>query len=88
MKTLLEVGDKIQRFDTAMTKEISSVYTITEVTKTLAKTQTKTFRREIDYSPIKPKKHTNKIIGKVYTKERINWTSPDYFLIELSGENK
>ena len=82
MKTKLEIGDKIQRFEVMLTKECDYLYEIISVTKTLAKTENKVFKRELDFNTKLPDKSKNKIIARVYTKDIQTWTSPDYFLIE------
>lgn len=81
---LLEVGDKIQRFEVLLTKEYDYLYEIINVTKTLAKTKYKTFSRELDFNTKHPENTKNKIIARVYTKESQSWTSADYFLVELT----
>lgn len=82
MKTQLEVGDKIQRFEVSLTKEFDNLYDIISVTKTLAKTKNKTFKRELVYGTKHPLNSKNKIIARVYTKEKQSFSSPDYFLVE------
>lgn len=82
MKTQLEIGDKIQRFEVMLTKEYDSLYEIISVTKTLAKTENKVFKRDLVYDTKHPENSKNKIIARVYTKEKQTWSSPDYFLVE------
>jgi hypothetical protein len=81
MKKQLEIGDKIQRFEVMLSREIDYVYVIDSVTKTLAKSKNQTFKRDLDFNTIHPKKSKNKIIARVYTKEPSTWSSPDFFLI-------
>ena len=82
MKTKLEIGDKIQRFEVRLSKEIDYIYVINCVTKTLAKSDNKVFKRDLINGTIHPEKSTNKIISRVQTKEKQGWTSPQFFLIE------
>jgi hypothetical protein len=82
MKTQLEIGDKIQRFEVMLTKEYDSLYEIISVTKTLAKTENKIFKRELHFNTKHPEKSKNKIVARVYTKEKQTWSSPDFFLVE------
>lgn len=82
MKTNLEIGDKIQRFEVMLTREYDFLDEVISVTKTLAKTKNKIFKRELVFNTKHPEKSKNKIIARVYTKERQNWSSPDYFLVE------
>jgi hypothetical protein len=82
MKTQLEIGDKIQRFEVNLTKEIPYITEIISVTKTLAKTESKTFNRGLIFDVAKPKNATNKIIVGVYSKGKRDWSTPSYFLIE------
>jgi tRNA A22 N-methylase len=81
MKTTLEIGDKIKRFEVMLTKEYDYIYEIISVTKTLAKTKDMVFKRELVFGTNLPVSK-NKIIAKVETKEKRPWSSPDYFLIE------
>lgn len=81
MKTQLEVGDKVQRFEVMMTREYESLYEVISVTKTLAKTENKVFKRELIFNTKHPENTKNKIIAMVKTKEKQNWSSPDYFLV-------
>lgn len=87
-KTKLEIGDKIQRFEVMLTKEYDSLYEIISVTKTLAKTENKTFKRELHYDTAFPKTSKNKIIARVYTKDPQTWSTPDYFLVESNNHQK
>jgi hypothetical protein len=82
MKTQLEIGDKIKRFEVRMSIEIDCTYTIDYVTKTLAKSEFTTFKRELVYQTGKPEKSTKKIVARVELKKSQGWSSPDYFLIE------
>lgn len=82
MKTQLEIGDKIQRFEVMLSREIDYIYVIDSVTKTLAKSGNTTFKRELIYNTLEPKNSKNKIIARVYTKAERGWSTPDYFLIE------
>jgi hypothetical protein len=83
MKTQLEIGDKIKRFEVRMSIEIEYTYIIDSLTKTLAKSEDTIFKRDLNYDTIKPKKSTKKIVARVYLKEKTtSLTSPDYFLIE------
>ena len=84
IKTQLEIGDKIQRFEVSLTREVDAIYVITSVTKTLAKCQNKTFKRMLDFDAKKPIKSKNKIIAKVYINEKTSWSSPDYFLVKTN----
>lgn len=81
-KVKLEVGDKIKRFEVMLTKEIDYIYVINSVTKTLAKSESGSFKRELVYNTIHPKQTKNKIIARVLTKAKETWSTPDYFLIE------
>lgn len=67
-KTQLEIGDVIHCWDLLMYQY--GTYTITSVTKTLAKSNDTTFFRKIDTEVSKPKKeHTdNEYIGEVIKK--------------------
>lgn len=82
MKKQLEIGDKIQRFENNFTKEVDFIYEIKSVTKTLAKSDSEIFKIELIYNTKKPTISKNKIIAMVKTKEKQNWSSPDYFLVE------
>ena len=82
MKAKLEIGDKIQRFEVRLSKEIDYIYVIDSVTKTLAKSKDEVFKRDLINGTIHPEKSTNKIISRVQTKEKQGWTSPQFFLIE------
>jgi len=83
-KTELEVGDCIQRFEVGKTREISHIYKVVSVTKTLAKTDNQTFRRRLSLNVEFPPKSTRKIIAGVTTKSNSSWSDPDYFLIEAT----
>lgn len=83
MKTQLEIGDKIQRFDVQSTREVDYIYEVKSVTKTLAKTSGgKSFKRGLIFDSKRPLKSTNKIIAEVRLNEKYTFTSPNYFLIE------
>ena len=82
MKSQLEIGDKIKRFEVRLTREVDHIYVIDNVTKTLAKSGKTTFKRELDYEINYPVKSNNKIIARVINKKKQTWTSPDFFLIE------
>lgn len=82
MKLQLEIGDKIRRYDIGLTREIDYVYIIDSVTKTLAKSGITIFKRDLIYGTTTPKNPKNKVLARVYTKDKQNWSSPDYFLIE------
>jgi hypothetical protein len=87
MKTKLDVGDKIQRFEAMLTKEYDSLCEVISVTKTLAKTENKIFKRELVFNTKHPKNSKNKIIARVYTKDNQTWSTPDYFLVENDTSN-
>lgn len=73
-KKLLEIGDTIKRWE--VSKEMDIVYTITSLTKTLAKTANgKAFFREINYNITKPMDH---YLGEV--KFKGNSVSNRYFI--------
>ena len=77
MKKQLEVGDKIRRYE--IMGEVDFIYTITSVTKTLAKTsEGHSFERNIDYNTTKPMEH---YIGEVNLKGK-RVMSPRYYLIK------
>lgn len=82
MKKQLEVGDKIQRFEVQMTKEVDYLDEIISVTKALAKSKYKTYKRDLDFNSRKPVSSKGEIVAKVHTKEKASWSSPDYFLIK------
>jgi hypothetical protein len=83
MKVQLEIGDKIQRFETQLTREVDYIYEIESVTKTLAKTSGgKSFKRGLIFDSKRPLKSTNKTIAEVRLNEKYTFTSPSYFLIE------
>jgi hypothetical protein len=82
MKTKLEIGDKIQRFEVRLSREIDYIYVIDSVTKTLAKSGDDVFKRELDFNTKHPEKSKNKIIAGVSLKKKQSWGYPDYFLVE------
>lgn len=82
MKTQLEIGDKIQRFEVSLTKEIDFIDEITSVTKTLAKSKYRVYKKDLHFNTKHPIGCRNKIIAKVYLNKKITWSSPDFFLIE------
>jgi hypothetical protein len=86
MKAQLEIGDKIQRFEVQLSKEIDFIYEIESVTKTLAKTKNGyIFKRDLDYNTTTPKKSTNKIIAEVHLKGESGWCAPRYYLIQTTN---
>jgi hypothetical protein len=86
MKAKLEIGDKIQRFEVQLSREIDFIYEIESVTKTLAKTKNgDVFKIDLDYSTTIPKKSTNKIIAEVNLKGKTDWCTPRYYLIEKTN---
>ena len=78
MKKQLEVGDKIQRFEVQMTKEVDFLDEIISVTKT----KYKAYKRGLEFNSRKPVSSKGEIVAKVHTKEKASWSSPDYFLIK------
>ena len=82
MKTQLEIGDKIQRFEAGMTREIDYLDEIISVTKTLAKSEKRIYKRDLNYNTTKPKNSKNSIVERVYLNEKTTWSSRDYFLVE------
>lgn len=75
MKTHLEIGDKIKRFE--LSKEIEFEYIIASVTKTQAKTiDGYRFKRELNYNVTKP---AEKCVAEVYPIGRQNYKR--YFLV-------
>lgn len=82
MKLKLEIGDTIQRFENNLNREVGGVYIIESVTKTLAKSGVKVFRRDLDYGTKHPENSSKEVVARVYTKEKQTWSSPDYFLVK------
>lgn len=78
-KELLEIGDKIKRFE--IIKEIDTIYEIASVTKTLAKTvYGHTFYRKLNYNTSKPKEN---YVAEVRRKDIYNsGLGKRFFLIE------
>ena len=75
MKTHLEIGDKIKRFE--LSKEIEFEYVVASLTKTQAKTADGyRFKRELNYNVTKP---NEKCVAEVYKIGHEN--SKRYFLI-------
>lgn len=62
MKTELEIGDKIKRFEVMLSVEINYIYTIDSVTKTLGKSKDDKFKKEIIFNTTKP---DDRFIGEV-----------------------
>jgi hypothetical protein len=81
MKTKLEIGDKIRRFELQRTREIDTTYEIIAVTKTLAKSETKTFKIGLRYNIAHPKVSKYKTIALVDLKDK-STSSDSYFLIK------
>lgn len=89
MKTQLEIGDQIKRYE--VTTEIEHTYVITKVTKTLAKTDSDViFKRNIEYDRTLPLPH---YLGEVtrtngYGYARYFFINKDYHIIEAQKEIK
>ena len=84
MKTQLEIGDEIVRFEVG--NKIEYLYVIDSLTKTLAKSRTTSFKNKLVYDTSKPTRITAEsklnIIAEVYLKSRSSWTTPRYYLIK------
>jgi hypothetical protein len=84
MKTELEIGDEIVRFEVG--RKIEYLYVIDSLTKTLVKSKTKIFKNKLFYDTTKPTRITDEsklnIIAEVYLKGRSSWSTPRYYLIK------
>jgi hypothetical protein len=90
MKTQLEIGDEIVRFEVG--RRIDTTYTIDSVTKTLAKAKFNTFERNIIYNYAKPEKLSDEckemIIAGVRLKGERGWSTRDFYLIKKGSNPK
>lgn len=76
-KTLLEVGDRLKRWE--VVREVGVIYKITSITKTLAKTDDgRTFYRDLNYDTSKPMEN---YLAEVRCKE-LTSLGKRYFLIK------
>lgn len=80
MKKQLEIGDKLQRFETGLTREIATIYEIISVTKTVAKDKNgKIFKRDLIFETTRP---NDKFLAEVNLKGKISWSTPRYFVFK------
>jgi hypothetical protein len=84
MKTELEIGDEIVRFEVG--KKIEYLYVIDCLTKKLAKSREASFKNKLIYDTSKPNNITDEsklnIIAELYLKSRSSWTATRYYLIK------
>jgi hypothetical protein len=90
MKTQLEIGDEIVRFEVG--RRIDTTYTIDKVTKTLAKATYNTFERDLKYSYAKPEELSEEskemLIAGVILKGEKGWSTKRFYLIKKGSNPK